>query len=94
MKGTDQSDECRIQLSIREMRACAHARTGAVGVVRRPGAFGVLEVALDGEDSGFFEVDGVEVGCPCVLWCVNLVDHRNGSGREKILPYRRSSRRV
>lgn len=55
------------EFTVREMRTGAHARARAVGVVRCSGAFGVVEVAVDREGVGVFEVGGVEVGGPGVL---------------------------
>ncbi len=50
------------------MGAGTHARAGAVGEVGCSArAFEVVEVPLDGEGLGGFEVDGVEVGGPCIL---------------------------
>lgn len=49
------------------MRAGAHARPGAVAVVRCAGAVGHVEVALGEEGIGVFEVRGVVVGGPSVL---------------------------
>jgi hypothetical protein len=60
-----------VQFSICKMRSCAHARAGAVGVVGGSAAFGVFEIAFDGEGVGFFEVGWVVVGCPGVLWVVS-----------------------
>lgn len=67
MECRDQTDEGRVQLAIREVRAGAHAGPGAIRVVRGARAFGVVEVALDREGVGVFEVRGVEVGGPGVL---------------------------
>ena len=67
MERTYQSDERGVQLPIREMRSGAHSRAGSICIMWCSGTFGVLEVALDGECLGIFEVDWVEVCCPCIL---------------------------
>lgn len=67
MERRENPDKRSIKLAICEMGPSAHARSGTVGVVRCPGSFGVLEIAFYGEFFGLFEVNWVEVGCPCVL---------------------------
>lgn len=85
MKRADETDECGVEFAVGEMRACAHAAAGAIGVVRGAAAFGVREVALWVEDGGGFEVGGVVVCCPGVhiksspsrhdsIFIVNILD--------------------
>jgi hypothetical protein len=67
MERTYQPDECSIQLPIGQMGPRAHARACPICIMRCSGAFGVLEIALYGEDLGFFEVNWVIVRRPCIL---------------------------
>ncbi len=88
MERTDQADEGRVQLSIRQVRTDAHARAGAVAVVRCSCALGIVEIALWEEGVGVFEVRCVVVRCPCVLYIkliFFLVDDCNASS---CLPYK------
>lgn len=62
LKRTDQPHKRREQLAIRQVAAHAHARPGAVPVVRRPRAIGDVEVPLWIEGLGGLEVGGVVVG--------------------------------
>jgi hypothetical protein len=56
MKGRKQPNKRSVEFSISEMRACTHARSGSVGVVRCSRAFWVLEIAFYDEGFGVFEV--------------------------------------
>lgn len=67
MERHDQPHKRGEEFAVREMGASAHAGTGTVGVVRGAGAFGVVQVAVDGEGVGVFEVGIVKVGGPGVL---------------------------
>ena len=78
-KGRDEPDERRVELAVGEVRAGAHARAGAVAVVRGAGAFAQLEVALGDEAVGHFEVVFVVVGCPGVL-DIQIVSKREDRG--------------
>lgn len=66
-EGRDQPDERGVEFAVGEVRAGAHARAGAVGVVRGSAAVGGREVALRLEEVGVFEVGGVVVGGVGVL---------------------------
>jgi hypothetical protein len=72
MERHDKSHECGIEFAVCEVGASAHAGSGAVGVVRYSGAFGVGEVAVNGEGFGVFEVGLVEVGGPGVLFPISF----------------------
>lgn len=64
----DDSDKSCVQLAIREMRAGAHAGSGAVAVVRSTlVALGGVEVAFWNELFGVFEVGCVVVCSPGIL---------------------------
>ena len=64
------------------MGADTHAGAGAVAVMRRSRAFGIVEIALGEEGVGVFEVRGVIVGCPCVL-CFLLACPWSGSSMRR-----------
>ena len=67
MECRDQPNESSIKLAISKMGASTHAGTCSVGIVQGARAFGVLEVPLDREDLGLFEVHRVEDCCPGIL---------------------------
>ena len=83
MERRNQPDKCSIQLAVGEMGASAHTGPGSIRVVGRPGALGVLEVALDREGLRVFEVHGVVICGPGVLWSVRvrLVEMGGGDGK-------------
>ena len=84
MERHNQPHERGEEFAVREMGSSAHAGPGAVGVVRGAGAFGVVQVAVDREGAGVFEVGFVEVGGPGILsselashLLLNLVSRRD-----------------
>ena len=63
----DEPDVRRVELAVGQMRAGAHARAGAVAIVRRARRFTQVQITLRNELEGVFEVLAVVVGRPCVL---------------------------
>lgn len=64
----EQPNKCGEEFPVCKMRTCTHTRTGAVRIVWGTASFWAIEVALDGEFVGGFEVHGIIISSPGVLF--------------------------
>lgn len=88
----DQSDVCRVQLTVSQVRAGTHTGAGAIAVVRSAGGLAHLEVALGEEFGGVGEVCFIVVGSPGVLFRVSISrdskdwEREEGFTMKKVVP--------
>jgi hypothetical protein len=67
----DEPQKGRVELTVGEVSANAHATAGAVGIVRCPRSVGDIEVSVGIEGERVFEVGFVVVCCVGILFGVN-----------------------